>query len=170
MLNGPRLLTAAQQILFLRANPISGGRGTLAAGRLTWFYEASPTPISRTYAVRIEYRQDVTPHVFIDKPNLIELADGRRLPHVYQQHPTRLCLYFPNGEWQAWMRLDQTVVPWTDLWLFYFEEWLASNLWKGGGLHPRIHARHRRHRRHWSSAIESGSAERTETQEESDGW
>jgi hypothetical protein len=24
--------------------------------------------------------------------------------------------------------LDQTVVPWTSLWLFYFEDWLASNV------------------------------------------
>jgi hypothetical protein len=24
------------------------------------------------------------------------------------------------------MRLDQTVVPWSVLWLFYFEEWLLS--------------------------------------------
>jgi hypothetical protein len=27
-------------------------------------------------------------------------------------------------------------VPWTALWLFYFEEWLVSNEWKGGGEHP----------------------------------
>ena len=31
------------------------------------------------------------------------------------------------------MRLDQTVVPWTSLWLFYFEDWLSSDEWKGGG-------------------------------------
>lgn len=35
------------------------------------------------------------------------------------------------------MRLDHTVVPWTLLWLFYFEEWLESNDWKGGGVHPK---------------------------------
>ena len=34
------------------------------------------------------------------------------------------------------MRLDQTIVPWAILWLFYFEEWLSSNEWKGGGMHP----------------------------------
>ena len=27
----------------------------------------------------------------------------------------------------------QTIVPWTALWLFYFEEWLTSDDWKGGG-------------------------------------
>ena len=35
------------------------------------------------------------------------------------------------------MRIDQTIVPWTILWLFYFEEWLDSNEWKGGGVHPK---------------------------------
>jgi hypothetical protein len=41
-----------------------------------------------------------------------------------------------EGEWTSAMRLDQTVVPWSILWLFYFEEWLVSNDWKGGGVHP----------------------------------
>ena len=67
------------------------------------------------------------------------LAGGRRIPHLYQQKPPRLCLYLPRTyEWQSWMRLDQTIVPWTALWLFYFEEWLASDDWKGGGMHPEI--------------------------------
>ena len=34
------------------------------------------------------------------------------------------------------MPLDETVVPWAALWLFYFEEWLVSDKWKGGGAHP----------------------------------
>ena len=30
--------------------------------------------------------------------------------------PPRLCLYLPRiFEWQSWMRLDQTIVPWTAL-------------------------------------------------------
>jgi hypothetical protein len=33
-------------------------------------------------------------------------------------------------------RIDQTIVPWAALWLFYFEEWLSSDQWKGGGEHP----------------------------------
>jgi hypothetical protein len=34
------------------------------------------------------------------------------------------------------MRIDQTIVPWAILWLFYYEEWLVSDDWKGGGEHP----------------------------------
>jgi hypothetical protein len=82
--------------------------------------------------------------VFVDEPDLVALADGRRLPHAYEQRPTRLCLYLPGtGEWTSSMRLDETVVPWAILWLFYFEEWLVSNEWKGGGIHPKDTSRGR---------------------------
>lgn len=132
-----RSLTAAQQFLNLRVNPICAGAGTLHAGRLVWRYIASPTPLSRSYAVRIDYHQGDIPNVFIEEPDLIALANGRRLPHVYEQKPTRLCLYLPRArEWANGMRIDQTIVPWTALWLFYFEEWLTSDDWKGGGEHP----------------------------------
>lgn len=72
----------------------------------------------------------------ISDPDLSQLAQGRELPHVYK-NPTRLCLYLPgSGEWLPSMRVDQTFVPWTATWLFYFEEWLHSDDWKGGGEHP----------------------------------
>jgi hypothetical protein len=46
-------------------------------------------------------------------------------------------LYKPGkGEWSPEMMLDKTVLPWVELWLFYFEEWLVSGEWKGGGEHP----------------------------------
>ncbi|SJM35583.1 conserved hypothetical protein [Mesorhizobium delmotii] len=54
------------------------------------------------------------------------------------------------------MRLDQSIVPWTSLWLFYFEDWLTDGEWRGGGEHP-IHrdvekriSRSRLQRRHAS--------------------
>jgi hypothetical protein len=77
------------------------------------------------------------PRIFVEAPDLHVLADGRSIPHLYQQTPPRLCLYLPRiFEWPSWMRLDQTIVPWTALWLFYLEEWLVSDNWKGGGMHP----------------------------------
>ena len=133
----PRPLTAAQQFLNLRKNPICAGSGMLKAGRLVWRFRAAPTPLSREYSLCIDYRQGKTPRVFVEEPDLLVLAEGRRLPHVYEQKPCRLCLYLPNsGEWGAWMRIDQTIVPWALLWLFYFEEWISSNQWKGEGVHP----------------------------------
>jgi hypothetical protein len=136
-MTGRKPLTAAQQFVNLRGNLISRGEGELPAGRLAWRYTATPFPLGRDYRIRIELKQGGRPRIFVEDPDLHMLAGGRRIPHLYQQKPPRLCLWLPQtGEWQGWMRLDQTVVPWTSLWLFYFEEWLASDDWKGGGMHP----------------------------------
>ncbi|MCF8709699.1 hypothetical protein [Rhizorhapis sp. SPR117] len=142
----PRLLTAAQQFLHLQRNPLCPGDGTLHAGGLAWRFALRPTPLSREYGVRIDYHQGQVPDVFVEDPDLTLLAGDRTLPHVYSQKPTRLCLYLPRAfEWRDWMRLDETIVPWIAIWLFYFEEWLTSNAWKGGGEHP-DHPRSRRRR------------------------
>ena len=133
----PKPLTPAQQFVNLRHNPICAGEGTLKNGRLHWHFAQQPTPLSRTYDLSLRYRPIGTPQVFVLRPDLIALANGRKLPHVYEQKPTRLCLYLPGtGEWTNAMRIDATIVPWSALWLFYFEEWLTSNDWKGGGIHP----------------------------------
>lgn len=132
-----RPLTLAQQYVNLRSNPVCAGAGTLQPARLVWRYSTAPTPISRDYDIRIDFRQGATPQVFVDAPDLSELAQSRRLPHVYEQKPPRLCLYLPrSGQWGNWMRIDLTLVPWTSLWLYYFEDWLASGSWRGGGVHP----------------------------------
>jgi hypothetical protein len=66
----PRPLTVAQQLVNLRSNPICSGNGMLQAARLVWRYGASPTPLSRTYQLRIDYRQHDVPQVFVEKPDL----------------------------------------------------------------------------------------------------
>ena len=138
-------LTAAQQFLNLQVSPISLGDGELRAGRLTWRYVATPSPLSRDYSVRIELVQDGVPETYVDAPDLQALAGDRKIPHLYSQRPPKLCLYLPKTyEWQPWMRLDQTVVPWSVLWLFYFEDWLLNDDWKGGGMHPGEDCVHRR--------------------------
>ena len=137
----------AQHFVNLRGNPVSAGEGCLLAGRLKWLYVTSPSPLSREYTIRIEMASDLPPSIFVDDPDIEFIAGGRDLPHVYH-NPTRLCLYLPGTqEWQPSMRLDQTVVPWTSLWLFYFECWLISGEWKGGGMHPDRVSRTRRGRR-----------------------
>ncbi len=143
---GLRTLTPAQQYLFLRKNPICVGVGELHANGLDWRYWTRPTVLSRDYLAHIEFQKDGTPKVLIREPDLTVLASGRDLPHVYND-PIRLCLFLPGtDEWLGSMRIDQTFVPWTATWLYYFEEWLSSNEWKGGGEHPRSgdHERHNR--------------------------
>jgi hypothetical protein len=129
-------LTPAQQYVFLRASRVGHGTGQLTAVGLVWEYTDRPTPLSREYLLRIEYRRGDVPGVFVKEPDITALAGGRDIPHVYKD-PLRLCLYLPrSGEWNGTMRIDQTLVPWALVWLFYFEEWLTSDNWKGGGVHP----------------------------------
>jgi hypothetical protein len=73
------------------------------------------------------------------KPDLRVLAGGKKLPHIYpyEGKGTRLCLWKPRyKEWDWSMKLSQTYIPWTVEWLWYFEEWLQSGIWAGGGDHP----------------------------------
>lgn len=146
-LGRPKALTMTQQYINLRGNSVSAGDGRVRPGSFTWLYTTSPSPLSRDYQIRIEMACSLPPRVFVDDPDIEVLACGRDLPHVYR-NPTRLCLYLPcTREWQPWMRLDQTVVPWTSLWLFYFEDWLESGESKGGGMHPADAPRTRQSRR-----------------------
>jgi hypothetical protein len=108
-------------------------------GRLTWEFDARPLPISRSYRLRIQYREGGTPDVVVIAPDLQVLAEGRTLPHVYEENPTRICLYMPGtGEWNPDKRIVGTIVPWAVLWLFYFEDWLITGEWSGGGEHPTV--------------------------------
>lgn len=132
-----RPITPAQQAFWLRRSAVALGRGYQHLNRLSWSFAARPTAVSREYHLRLEYRTGGVPELYVFSPDLVALAGDRRLPHVYSQSPTRLCLYLPGtGEWHSSMLLATSVVPWAYLWLFYFEEWLSSGEWKGGGVHP----------------------------------
>lgn len=130
-------LSAAVQLELLRRDPNCAGTGSIRAGRLTWRFKCTPTTIGRTYLVEIKYKVGSFPEAIVVSPNLPSLAEGRRLPHVYSEDPVSLCLWLPAArEWHPGLRLDQTYVPWTYLWLDYFEDWLLTDVWHGGGEHP----------------------------------
>jgi hypothetical protein len=132
----PRRLSLAQQYLWLRHTDPSGF-GQLRPGRLVWTFDAAPTPTSRRYRLRLTLTPTRSPNIVVLQPDLHALANGRRLPHVYRQSPVELCLWLPRlQEWHGGLPVASTIVPWAHLWLLYFEEWLVSNDWQGGGEHP----------------------------------
>lgn len=130
-------LTLAQQYEGLKSSPYCHGSGSNRRGVLIWRYEAKPSPLSRIYRLKLVFRLGDNPKVIVEEPDLAILANGKALPHVYDQKPPRLCLYLPGaGEWTPQMHLVKTIVPWSFLWLWFFEEWLHTGKWKGGGIHP----------------------------------
>lgn len=135
-----RSLTASQQYADLRSFWLTAsGNGKLGVGRFYYDCEVQPTVMSRSYLIRVNFAYKTRPKVLVLQPNLSELADKRNLPHVYKQNPPELCLYLPNsGEWASDKFVSRTIVPWSILWLYYFEHWLATDIWKGGGAHPTI--------------------------------
>jgi hypothetical protein len=128
------------QLLRLRLLGMPGAVAQLRNGLLAFDYSAQPTPLSRTYDLRLTYRRGEKPQTRVLSPNVAELAeDHGSIPHLYEHaHPVSLCLYLPKSrEWGPEMSLAHTVIPWAVDWLFHFEAWLATGEWSGGGEHPR---------------------------------
>lgn len=117
--------------------------------RASW--EGPLFPIdAREYRVRIVYypkprprppkQRFINPCITVISPALDLDADGR-VPHTYrnERDPARplLCVYDPDAdEWNLHMALAETIVPWTARWLVFYEGWLATGEWLGGGRHP----------------------------------
>lgn len=91
-----------------------------------------PTPINAVYKVRIEYSTGRRPRVWIESPPLRQRSPQEPIPHTYGAG--RPCLFF--DEFRGDMRLSQTIVPWLACWLIFYEVWLVTGEWHGGGVHP----------------------------------
>jgi hypothetical protein len=107
---------------------------------LVWEGQIMPTQLSQVYTVRLSYKLAKSPQVNVLKPELI-VPEGKSLPHTYPGE--RLCLYYPGiGDWRGDTLLAETIVPWISEWLYYYEIWLVTGEWYGGGIHPRRKNRH----------------------------
>jgi len=102
---------------------------------LIWVGMITPTPLSGTYKVKLQYKRGAFIHVFVLEPKL-KLPDGATtLPHVYSTPRQQLCLYYPkDNEWHTGMFYVKSLIPWTSEWLFHYEIWVGTGEWKGGGI------------------------------------
>lgn len=131
----------AARLLDLTQLGLPGVSFVFHAGRsLSFQMELSPSPASRIYQCELQVPAGLAfPNMIVKSPNLQSLAEGKKLPHIYPYSGkgTRLCLWQPKyKEWDWSMRLSETYIPWTVEWLFYFEHWMDTGLWVGGGEHP----------------------------------
>lgn len=131
--------TLLQQYSNVKFCPLSkNGTGEFYGKYFFWEFDAKPTELSKTYKVLIIFHIDnYSPDVFVLNKDIWEVSKSKSIPHLYDHKKIRLCLYYPSyNEWNTNMPLCNTIVSWTYLWLYFYEEWLYSNKWKGGGIHP----------------------------------
>lgn len=111
--------------------------GSLHCGTMIWFGDFMPSSLSDTYRLKITYSLGQSPKAYIVSPKPLPLAEGaKRLPHVYNYSngKQQLCLYLPgSGEWNASMIIANTIVHWAVQWMYYYEIWVSTGKWMGGG-------------------------------------
>jgi hypothetical protein len=72
------------------------GKGAITHPGLIWQDQLVPTPLSRNYCTAVTYRFGSAPRTHVLRPSLVELAGGRRIPHLYSQKDQR-ALFIPSG-------------------------------------------------------------------------
>ena len=123
-------MTLAMQLQDLRAH---GFEGQIRGRRLICRRLVKPTALSVPRRVRVEYAMKESPKVYVDDPPLQSRDDKPGIPHTYAG--PRPCLFWPAGrEWQPSDRISRTIVPWLLEWLAFYEIWLRTGEWLGGGI------------------------------------
>lgn len=110
---------------------------------VTWIGEIQPMQLSRCYRVKITHQLYRIPDVYVLNPKLTNGRNDESIPHTYPGN--RLCLFHPKKrEWSQQMYIATSIIPWTSLWLFYYEIWQITGEWIGGGEHPDLRKQRRR--------------------------
>lgn len=116
-------------------------------------WEGALTPGRRSYCVRVTYFPRIFfPDFRIENPRVSMTVEapviglnprgtGELPPHIYPNFARpefpRLCLFDPaTDEWDGDKLIAETILPWAAEWLFFFEGWMATGEWLGGGRHP----------------------------------
>ena len=103
-------------------------------GRGCWIGKLRPLEFSESYDVRIEYRVGSKPKVWVlGLPSREEESESKKIPHRFADGS--ICLFY-GDEWTANKPIAQTIVPWLLEWLVFYEGWLVTGEWQGGGTHP----------------------------------
>ena len=107
--------------------------------KLVWKGILTPTPLSDSYDVKLEYKVGYHPCVYVVN-RILELYPGeKRLPHVYDTEKQWLCVYYKKAhEWDSQKLIATTIIPWISEWLYHYEYWLATGEWHGRGIHGNL--------------------------------
>lgn len=108
---------------------------SIVRGKLKLILKLKPTDYSIEYKILLTAKQNSEKvKIFVIEPKIVSLKNGNTIPHVF--HDNSLCLYYPkHNEWNYREPWAETLIPWTSLWLFYYEIWKETGEWIGGGIH-----------------------------------
>ena len=126
--------TIVQQINAIRAK-YATWKVSFDAFQLKTVGIIQPTPRSEKYTVEIKFHLLKPIQVRVLDPVLVLNNIDEKIPHMYSQET--LCLFMPKyAEFTRKNYISTTIIPWTYLWLYYYEVWHTTGEWKGGGEHP----------------------------------
>jgi hypothetical protein len=131
-------LTPAEQAYFLRLQ-FPGFRILGVRNELRCVGTLQPTATSPVYKIELGYKPPSSrPRVRILEPQL-RLAPGKaKLPHVFDGN--LLCLHI-LGDWRPDQRISEFIIPWISFWLVFYEFWVLTGEWLGGGHEPGLGAK-----------------------------
>lgn len=107
-------------------------------GTLTWEGAIRPTALSRFYRVTVTYKIAIRPLVSVTGDELPGLDDPD-FPHRFtidrKKKSVNICLHLGH-EFDSSQLISECIIPWAAEWLYFYEIWLATGEWCGGGKHP----------------------------------
>jgi hypothetical protein len=126
--------TSINSTLFRQAADLNrsypGAESQLLKGGLRWIGTIQPAEVSESYRVMITWDGRASrPTVRVLQPKVRDLPD-KKVPHVFSD--MSLCLHL-HDEWHPDTLISASVIPWTSEWLLYYELWLLTGEWFGGG-------------------------------------
>jgi hypothetical protein len=128
-----KFLTVMQQNQFVRLNFPHFRCSTNHGTRIKWHGTLQPSPRSDIYEIEISYEVPCRPVIKVLTPALSLWGDLKRQPHIFRDGS--LCVHQAH-QWHGNKLVAATIIPWTCLWLAFYETWLETGCWLGEGTHP----------------------------------
>lgn len=94
------------------------------------------------YKIRLDYYATGNPEVYIVSP-AIDMSSpmeihtfGLKFHGAYNKKLPCLCLtYYDIDKWNSSVLLTESYIPWAIEWTEFYELWLLTGIWYGGGVH-----------------------------------
>lgn len=95
------------------------------------------------YQIRLDYFVKSIPNVYVISPTIdmrepLEIHTfGMKFHGAYQRELPLLCLtHYETDRWNTSIMLLESYIPWAVEWTEFYELWLMTGKWYGGGIHP----------------------------------